>query len=324
MTHVRMHEDELDIDDALVRGLLRAQQPQWADLPLRRVVSSGTDNAMFRLGDDMVVRLPRIERAVAAARRTSSDGCRCSHPHLPLAVPSPLATGDAGHGYPWRWSVYSWIEGDNAFDGADRRHGRGSPRPGRVHRRAPARSTRRTHHRPVGDAEVLPSPSSINRRAEPSRPREASSTVAAVTAAWEAAMASAGAGIATRCGSMATSHAGNLLVHGGRIRRGHRLRQQRSRRSGVRPPRRLGSVRRALDAAVFRDSGERRRRHVGTGPRLGSVHGALGASVLPPHEPRDGRPSPTQARRSARGHALTWANTGDPPGMSHPLAMMST
>ena len=62
MTHIRMHEDELDIDDALVRGLLRAQQPQWADLPLHRVVSSGTDNAMFRLGDD--------DGGPAAANRT--------------------------------------------------------------------------------------------------------------------------------------------------------------------------------------------------------------------------------------------------------------
>ena len=64
MTHVRMHVDEIDLDAALVRQLLRAQMPEWADLPIARVASSGTDNAMFRLGDDMVVRMPRIERAV--------------------------------------------------------------------------------------------------------------------------------------------------------------------------------------------------------------------------------------------------------------------
>ena len=116
MTHIRMHEDELDIDDALVRGLLRAQQPQWADLPLHRVVSSGTDNAMFRLGDDMVVRLPRIERAVSALTH-EQRWLPVLASHLPLAVPIPLATGDAGDGYPWRWAVYSWIEGDNAFEG---------------------------------------------------------------------------------------------------------------------------------------------------------------------------------------------------------------
>ena len=116
MTHVRMHEDELDIDDALVRGLLRAQQPQWADLPLHRVVSSGTDNAMFRLGDDMVVRLPRIERAVGALTH-EQRWLPVLASHLPLAVPTPLASGDAGDGYPWRWAVYSWLDGDNAFEG---------------------------------------------------------------------------------------------------------------------------------------------------------------------------------------------------------------
>ena len=59
-----MHDDELDLDAALVQRLLRAQMPRWADLPIARVASSGTDNAMFRLGDDMVVRMPRVERAV--------------------------------------------------------------------------------------------------------------------------------------------------------------------------------------------------------------------------------------------------------------------
>ncbi|MFI7463308.1 hypothetical protein [Nonomuraea sp. NPDC049646] len=48
----RMHADEADIDEALVRRLLAAQFPRWAGLPLRRSPSSGTVNAVFRLGDD--------------------------------------------------------------------------------------------------------------------------------------------------------------------------------------------------------------------------------------------------------------------------------
>src|SRR5205814_6870345 len=54
----RMHDDEIDSDVHLVRHLLEAQQPQWAHLPIQHVSSTGTDNAMYRLGKDMVVRLP--------------------------------------------------------------------------------------------------------------------------------------------------------------------------------------------------------------------------------------------------------------------------
>ena len=61
---VRMHVDEVETDAELVRRLLRAQHPQWADLPITRVPSAGTDNAMYRLGDDLVARLPRIDWAV--------------------------------------------------------------------------------------------------------------------------------------------------------------------------------------------------------------------------------------------------------------------
>ena len=282
MTHVRMHEDELDIDDALVRGLLRAQQPQWADLPLHRVVSSGTDNAMFRLGDDMVVRLPRIERAVRALTHEQR--------WLPVLASAPATRGaDPARDGRRRARVSVAVGGllvarrRQRVRGADRRHRRGSPRPRRVHRRPARASTQRTHHRPVEDAEVLHSPSSINRRGKPSRPHEASWTAETVTAAWEAAMGQPS--WASRPGLGPWRH---RTREPARARRpdpsGHRLRLQRSRRSGVRPPRRLGSLRRALTRGVP-GSGERRRRHVGTGPRLGSVHGALGASVLPPHEP---------------------------------------
>jgi aminoglycoside phosphotransferase (APT) family kinase protein len=55
-----MHPDEPDIDGALVRRLVAGQHPQWAELPVERVPSTGTDHALYRLGDEMVVRLPRI------------------------------------------------------------------------------------------------------------------------------------------------------------------------------------------------------------------------------------------------------------------------
>ena len=57
----RMRADELDIDEPLVRRLLAERFPEWADRPLRRVEPEGTVHAIFRLGDDLAVRLPRRE-----------------------------------------------------------------------------------------------------------------------------------------------------------------------------------------------------------------------------------------------------------------------
>jgi aminoglycoside phosphotransferase (APT) family kinase protein len=106
----RMHADELEIDVELVRRLLASQFPQWAELPLARVESIGTDFAIYRLGDALAVRLPRIDWAAAQPGREQEWLPRLA-PHLPLAVPVPLATGEPGEGYPWRWSVVPWLPG---------------------------------------------------------------------------------------------------------------------------------------------------------------------------------------------------------------------
>ncbi|MBM4415027.1 MAG: aminoglycoside phosphotransferase family protein [Chloroflexi bacterium] len=110
----RMQDDELYIDTPLVRRLLAAQLSQWAGLPLRPVESSGSDNVLYRLGDDMVVRLPRrsgrtedsLDKEIAWLPRLA--------PQLPLAVPLPLARGRPRDGYPCRWAVFSWLEGETA------------------------------------------------------------------------------------------------------------------------------------------------------------------------------------------------------------------
>jgi aminoglycoside phosphotransferase (APT) family kinase protein len=109
----RMHADELDIDVALVRRLLAAQFPQWADLPLEPVEHAGTDHAIYRLGGEMAVRLPRIHWATTQAEKECKWLPRLA-PHLPLAVPVPLAIGMPGAGYPWRWLVSPWLGGEEA------------------------------------------------------------------------------------------------------------------------------------------------------------------------------------------------------------------
>jgi len=109
----KMHVDEIETSVSLVARLLTAQFPQWADLPLDPIPSAGTDNALYRLGDDMQVRLPRIHWAIEQVDKEHHWLPRLA-PSLSLAIPAPLAKGQPGEGYPWRWSVYRWLEGENA------------------------------------------------------------------------------------------------------------------------------------------------------------------------------------------------------------------
>jgi aminoglycoside phosphotransferase (APT) family kinase protein len=113
MAAAKMHVDEIDTDVSLVARLLCEQFPQWASLPIKPVHSTGTDNALYRLGDDMVVRLPRIYWAAGQVDKEHQWLPKFA-PLLPLAIPVPLVKGQPGEGYPWRWSVYQWLEGENA------------------------------------------------------------------------------------------------------------------------------------------------------------------------------------------------------------------
>jgi aminoglycoside phosphotransferase (APT) family kinase protein len=109
---MRMHVEELETDALLVRRLLAAQFPEWAGLSIERVRSSGTDNALYRLGDDLVVRLPRIHWAAGGVDKDLLWLPKLA-PLLPVAVPVPLATGEPAEGYPWTWGVYPWLAGEN-------------------------------------------------------------------------------------------------------------------------------------------------------------------------------------------------------------------
>jgi aminoglycoside phosphotransferase (APT) family kinase protein len=111
-----MHDGEVDTDASLVRRLLVAQFPEWADLSIERVRSKGTDNAIYRLGDDMAVRLPRIDWAIDQVDKEHRWLSKLA-PHLPLAIPVPVARGSPAEGYPWEWGVYRWLEGDEVTIG---------------------------------------------------------------------------------------------------------------------------------------------------------------------------------------------------------------
>ncbi|MEE1739103.1 aminoglycoside phosphotransferase family protein [Streptomyces sp. BE147] len=99
-------------DVPLVRRLIAAQFPRWADLPVEPVDSHGTVNALFRLGADKVVRLPCAQGG-AQDVATEYRWLPYLAPRLPFAVPAPLAKGEPGEGYPWPWSVCGWLDGEN-------------------------------------------------------------------------------------------------------------------------------------------------------------------------------------------------------------------
>ena len=108
----KMHDGEIDTDAALIGRLLAAQFPQWAALPIKSVPSAGTDNALYRLGDDLVVRLPRINWAIEQVEK-EHQWLPKLRPFLPLAIPISLVKGKPGEGYPWHWSIYRWLDGEN-------------------------------------------------------------------------------------------------------------------------------------------------------------------------------------------------------------------
>lgn len=114
----RMHADEVAVDVGLVRRLLAEQHPRWADLPVSQVRSWGTDHALYRLGDDLVARMPRIGWAAGQAALEAA-WLPALAPHLPLRVPEVRGLGEPGHGYPYAWSVQTWLIGTDVRTALD-------------------------------------------------------------------------------------------------------------------------------------------------------------------------------------------------------------
>ena len=100
-----------DITTDLVARLIASQFPQWADLPVRPVDEDGWDNATFRLGEQLSVRLPSAEDYVGAIAK-EQRWLPVLAPQLPLPIPQPVAVGEPGCGFSRPWSVYRWIDGD--------------------------------------------------------------------------------------------------------------------------------------------------------------------------------------------------------------------
>jgi aminoglycoside phosphotransferase (APT) family kinase protein len=113
MSSNKIHADQIETDERLVWTLLAEQFPQWANLPVVAVPTSGTENAVYRLGDEMAVRLPyrpgneeQIEKLDRWLPRLA--------PHLPLSIPETVARGAPTQEFPAAWSIVRWIEGEEA------------------------------------------------------------------------------------------------------------------------------------------------------------------------------------------------------------------
>jgi len=106
---------EVDLSADLVRGLLAAQQPDLAHLPVR-VLANGWDNLLCRLGEELVVRLPRRAQAATLIAH-EQRWLPVLAPRLPLPVPAPVRVGEPGAGYPWHWSIVPFLPGHPAAAG---------------------------------------------------------------------------------------------------------------------------------------------------------------------------------------------------------------
>lgn len=201
---------DLGIDAALVTALLAEQHPDLAALPLRPL-DEGWDNAMFRLGEHHVVRLPR--RSVAAALVANEQRWLPTlATRLPLPIPAPERVGRPGCGYPWSWSVLPWLPGEPA-DRAPPQGDAGSVL-GRflhaLHTRAPAEAP----HNPHRGVPLANRAGVVGPRLERLRARTALD-IDRIETIWEQGLAAPAATDA--CWIHGDLHARNVLVDGGTL-----------------------------------------------------------------------------------------------------------
>lgn len=109
-----MHEGEIVVTAAWASQLVRAQFPHWDGLPLRPLPTGGSDNVMIRLGENLVLRFPRVARAVASLE-VEARWLGWLAGAVPVQVPEVVERGAPGDGYPFPWLVLRWIAGEDAL-----------------------------------------------------------------------------------------------------------------------------------------------------------------------------------------------------------------
>ena len=96
---------------ALAERLIVAQFPDWARLPVHPVPVNGWDNTTFRLGEELLIRLPTAAEYALAVEKEQFWLPRLASA-LPLRIPVPRATGVASADFEHPWSIYEWLPGE--------------------------------------------------------------------------------------------------------------------------------------------------------------------------------------------------------------------
>ena len=104
----------IELDAKAARTIINAQFPEYRSLPLEPIVSGGTDNTMFRLGEALCARFPKREEAVPQIEKEQSWLPQLTP--LPLKIPSPVGRGIASAAFPYAWSVYEWLPGKSLVE----------------------------------------------------------------------------------------------------------------------------------------------------------------------------------------------------------------
>jgi aminoglycoside phosphotransferase (APT) family kinase protein len=107
---VKMHKGEIHVDIALVKRLLVEQFPSLAKKKITAVRSTGTVNAIFRVGNDLCLRLPRLGEWADSIDQEWAWLPKLA-PHISLSIPKPMARGNPTEWYPFSWAIYHWIQG---------------------------------------------------------------------------------------------------------------------------------------------------------------------------------------------------------------------
>ncbi|KAA6336148.1 Bifunctional AAC/APH [termite gut metagenome] len=106
-----LHKGELEINERIVKILINEQFPGFNNLLIKQIPSIGTVNVLFKLGDEYIIRLPRLkewEESILKERTILSYLA----PFLTIRIPEPVASGNPTSLYPAKWAIYRWIEGD--------------------------------------------------------------------------------------------------------------------------------------------------------------------------------------------------------------------
>ncbi|MCQ4209972.1 aminoglycoside phosphotransferase family protein [Streptomyces longispororuber] len=114
-----MHDDQVDVTTEVVATLIQEQFPQWRGKAIRLVSSTGTVNAIFRIGNGLSARFPlRLadpgETLAVLEQEAEASAELAQVSRFP--APEPVALGKPGAGFPMPWSVQTWVPGTVAFD----------------------------------------------------------------------------------------------------------------------------------------------------------------------------------------------------------------